>query len=206
MKCSTLRVIHITAFSTCVCSRWLRFRREIENFLSLCWCSPLRKTQTAASSVNQPLVECQIHSITTLLFKLWYHYFWGSNIGIQTPGDDNSEVSRDPIQIGAFSIKAFSIWREDLLSSMGNSRPLFPFSSFQYIDRDLNRRVKVSEATVLSTVQQPQLLSSKYWGSGANPIYLRIFSVEKIGTLKYRILDVASHVMHWRRLHCNKVE
>ena len=52
-----LRVIHITAFSACVCGRRLRFRREIENFLSLHWRSPLRKTQTAASSVNQPLVE-----------------------------------------------------------------------------------------------------------------------------------------------------
>ena len=52
---TTLRVIHITAFSACVCGRRLRFRREIENFLSLRWRSPLWKMQTAASSVNQPL-------------------------------------------------------------------------------------------------------------------------------------------------------
>ena len=48
-----LRLIHITAFSACVCGRWLRFCRE--NFLSLHWRSPLWKTQTTASSVNQPL-------------------------------------------------------------------------------------------------------------------------------------------------------
>ena len=57
-----LRLIHITVFSACLCSRWLRFFREIENFLYLHWCSPLWKTQTAASSVNQPLqwyVTCQ---------------------------------------------------------------------------------------------------------------------------------------------------
>ena len=52
-----LRVIHITVFSACVCGRQLRFSREIENFLSLRWRSPLLKTQTAASSVNQPLVS-----------------------------------------------------------------------------------------------------------------------------------------------------
>ena len=50
-----LRVIHITAFSACVCGRRLRFCREIENFVSLRWRSPLRKMQTAASNVNQPL-------------------------------------------------------------------------------------------------------------------------------------------------------
>ena len=37
------------------CDRRLCFCREIENFLSLHWHSPLRKTQTAASSVNETL-------------------------------------------------------------------------------------------------------------------------------------------------------
>ena len=50
-----LRLIHITAFSACICGRRLHFCREIENFLSLHWHSPPLKTQTAASSVNQPL-------------------------------------------------------------------------------------------------------------------------------------------------------
>ena len=50
-----LRLIHITAFSACVCGRRLRCSAEIEKFLSLCWCSPLRNPQTAAASVNEPL-------------------------------------------------------------------------------------------------------------------------------------------------------
>ena len=39
--------------SASVCGRWLRFCREIENFLSLRWRSPLRKMQTAVSSVKE---------------------------------------------------------------------------------------------------------------------------------------------------------
>ena len=50
-----LRLIHITAFSTCICGRRLSFCREIKNILSLCCCSPLWKMQTAELSVNQPL-------------------------------------------------------------------------------------------------------------------------------------------------------
>ena len=46
------RSIHITAFDVCVYSRWLHFCREIENFLSQHWCSPLWKMQTATFSVN----------------------------------------------------------------------------------------------------------------------------------------------------------
>ena len=38
------------------CSGQLRFRRAIGIFLSLCWHSPLRKTQTTVASVNQPLL------------------------------------------------------------------------------------------------------------------------------------------------------
>ena len=52
---SLLWPVHFTVFSACICSRWLRFLREIENFLCLHWHSPLRKTQTSVSSVNQPL-------------------------------------------------------------------------------------------------------------------------------------------------------
>ena len=36
------------------CSGKLRFLREIEKFLSMCWCSPQQKIQTASSSGNQP--------------------------------------------------------------------------------------------------------------------------------------------------------
>ena len=54
---NTLRLIHITAFSACVCGRLLRCSAEIEKFLSLRWRSPLRNPQTAAASVNQPLVS-----------------------------------------------------------------------------------------------------------------------------------------------------
>ena len=68
-----LRVIHITAFSVCVCGRWLRFRREIENFLSLHWCSPLRKTQTAASSVNQPLKSSMLEFSRCFSNSICYH-------------------------------------------------------------------------------------------------------------------------------------
>ena len=50
-----LRLIHITAFSACVCGRRLRCSAEIEKFLSLHWRSPLRNLQTAAASVNEPL-------------------------------------------------------------------------------------------------------------------------------------------------------
>ena len=50
-----LRLIHITAFSACVCGRWLRCSAEIEKFLSLRWRSPLWNPQTAAASVNEPL-------------------------------------------------------------------------------------------------------------------------------------------------------
>ena len=57
-KNSHSRRYHITAFSACVWGTQLRFCREIENFLSLHWRSPLRKMQTAASSVNQPLATC----------------------------------------------------------------------------------------------------------------------------------------------------
>ena len=52
-----LRPVHITVFSACICSRWLHFSREIENILSLHWHSPLRKTQTTVSSVNQLLTS-----------------------------------------------------------------------------------------------------------------------------------------------------
>ena len=38
------------------CSGQLHFRRAIGIFLSLCWHSPLRKTQTTVASVNQPLL------------------------------------------------------------------------------------------------------------------------------------------------------
>ena len=51
----TLRLIHITAFSACICGRLLRCSAEIEKFLSLQWCSPLRNPQTAAASVNHTL-------------------------------------------------------------------------------------------------------------------------------------------------------
>ena len=54
---STLRLIHITAFSACVCGRWLHCSAEIGIFLSLHWRSPLRNPQTVAASVNEPLVE-----------------------------------------------------------------------------------------------------------------------------------------------------
>ena len=50
-----LRLIHITAFSACVCGRRLRCSAEIEKFLSLRWRSPLWNPQTAAASVNEPL-------------------------------------------------------------------------------------------------------------------------------------------------------
>ena len=52
---SQLRLIHITAFSTCICSRRLHCSAEIEKLLSLHWHSPLRNPQTAAASVNEPL-------------------------------------------------------------------------------------------------------------------------------------------------------
>ena len=48
------RLIHITAFSACVCGRRLRCSAEIGIFLSLRWRSPLRNPQTAAASVNEP--------------------------------------------------------------------------------------------------------------------------------------------------------
>ena len=51
---SSLRLIHITAFSDWVCGRQLCFCREIGIFLSLHWCSLLWKMPTAAVSVNQP--------------------------------------------------------------------------------------------------------------------------------------------------------
>ena len=54
-KCDNLRLIHITAFSACVCGRRLRCSAEIEKFLSMHWRSPLRNPQTAAVSVNEPL-------------------------------------------------------------------------------------------------------------------------------------------------------
>ena len=66
----TLRPIHISAFSTCICSRWLLFCREIENFLYLHWHSPLRKTQTAVSSVNQPLGRPTSRKIKRFCFCL----------------------------------------------------------------------------------------------------------------------------------------
>ena len=50
--------VHITAFDMCVFGRWLHLHREIESFLSLCLHRPLRKTQTTASGVNQPLDPC----------------------------------------------------------------------------------------------------------------------------------------------------
>ena len=50
----SLRLIHITAFSACVCGRRLHCSAEIEKFLSLRWRSPLRNPQTAAASVNEP--------------------------------------------------------------------------------------------------------------------------------------------------------
>ena len=52
-----LRLIYITEFSACICSRWLCCSAEIEKFLSLHWCSPLRNPQTAAASVNEPLLK-----------------------------------------------------------------------------------------------------------------------------------------------------
>ena len=52
---SVLRLIHITAFSACVCGRLLHCSAEIEKFLSLRWRSLLRNPQTTAASVNQPL-------------------------------------------------------------------------------------------------------------------------------------------------------
>ena len=54
-----LRLIHITAFSACICGRRLRCSPVIEKFLSLRWCSSLRNPQTAAASVNEPLcIKC----------------------------------------------------------------------------------------------------------------------------------------------------
>ena len=60
----------------CVCGRQLRFCTEIENFLSLRWCSPLWKMQTAASSVNQPLHKTKLwHPKVEYLKNQNLHFF-----------------------------------------------------------------------------------------------------------------------------------
>ena len=75
---TNLRLIHITAFSACVCGRLLHCSAEIEKFLSLRWRSPLHNPQTAAASVNQPLrgrinvhlTSCLVCFDSTALFML----------------------------------------------------------------------------------------------------------------------------------------
>ena len=69
----TLKLIHITAFEVCICGRQLHFSREIEIFLFMCWHTPLRKTQTAASSVNQPLefAHFNLNLAPVFLPSLW---------------------------------------------------------------------------------------------------------------------------------------
>ena len=62
-----LGLIHFTAFSSCVCGRRLHFCREIENFLSLHWHSPLWKMQTAVSSVNQHLYSSHLRHDFSLI-------------------------------------------------------------------------------------------------------------------------------------------
>ena len=51
--------VTLAAFDAAACGRWLHWRREIEKFLSLHWCSLLQNTQTSAASVNENL-QCTL--------------------------------------------------------------------------------------------------------------------------------------------------